>query len=72
MSKIIFICFSYISVTVYCQGQKCVELYLHSPNTPAWRGAQLKQVVMSYILHVICVLYDELFLRKLMFILSFV
>jgi hypothetical protein len=21
----------------------CVELYLHSPNTPSWRGAQLKQ-----------------------------
>jgi hypothetical protein len=20
----------------------CVELYLHSPNTPSWRGAQLK------------------------------
>jgi len=20
-----------------------VELYLHSPNTPSWRGAQLKQ-----------------------------
>jgi hypothetical protein len=22
--------------------KKCVELYLHSPNTPPWRGAQLK------------------------------
>jgi hypothetical protein len=22
--------------------KECVELYLHSPNTPAWRGAQLK------------------------------
>jgi hypothetical protein len=21
----------------------CVELYLHSPNTPSWRGAQLKK-----------------------------
>jgi hypothetical protein len=21
---------------------ECVELYLHSPNTPSWRGAQLK------------------------------
>jgi len=22
--------------------KKCVELYLHSPNMPSWRGAQLK------------------------------
>jgi hypothetical protein len=22
--------------------KECVELYLHSPNTPTWRGAQLK------------------------------
>jgi hypothetical protein len=22
--------------------KECVELYLHSPNTPSWRGAQLK------------------------------
>jgi hypothetical protein len=22
--------------------KKCVELYLHSPNTPPWRGAHLK------------------------------
>jgi hypothetical protein len=21
--------------------KECVELYLHSPNTPSWRGAQL-------------------------------
>jgi hypothetical protein len=24
-------------------GQEYVELYLHSPNTPSWRGAQLKR-----------------------------
>jgi hypothetical protein len=24
--------------------KECVELYLHSPNTPSWRGAQLKKV----------------------------
>jgi hypothetical protein len=24
-------------------SQECVELYLHSPNTPSWRGAQLQQ-----------------------------
>jgi len=23
--------------------KKCVELCLYSPNTPSWRGAQLKQ-----------------------------
>jgi hypothetical protein len=23
--------------------KECVELYLHSPNTPSWHGAQLKQ-----------------------------
>jgi len=22
--------------------KECVELYLHSPNTPSWRGVQLK------------------------------
>jgi hypothetical protein len=22
--------------------KECVALYLHSPNTPSWRGAQLK------------------------------
>jgi hypothetical protein len=23
--------------------KECVELYLHSPNTPSWRGAELKK-----------------------------
>jgi hypothetical protein len=23
--------------------KECVELYLHSPNTPSWHGAQLKK-----------------------------
>jgi hypothetical protein len=23
--------------------KKCVELYLHFPNTPSWRGAQFKK-----------------------------
>jgi hypothetical protein len=27
---------------IYCRGQDCVELYLHSPNTSSLRGAQLK------------------------------
>jgi len=26
----------------WCRGQECVELYLYTPNTPSWRGAQLK------------------------------
>jgi hypothetical protein len=25
------------------EDKGCVELYLHSPNTPSWRGAQLKE-----------------------------
>jgi hypothetical protein len=25
--------------SIYCRGQECVELYIHSPNTPSWRGA---------------------------------
>jgi hypothetical protein len=29
--------------SIYCQDQECVELYLHSPNTPSWRGTQLKK-----------------------------
>jgi hypothetical protein len=28
--------------SIYCRGQECVELYLHSHNTPSWRGAPLK------------------------------
>jgi hypothetical protein len=29
--------------SIQCRGQECVELYLHSPNTPSWRDAQLNQ-----------------------------
>jgi len=28
--------------SIYCQDQERVELYIHTPNTPSWRGAQLK------------------------------
>jgi len=28
---------------IYCRGQESIDLYLHSPNTPSWRGAQLKK-----------------------------
>jgi hypothetical protein len=28
--------------SIYCRGQECVELYLHSLNTSSWCGAQLK------------------------------
>jgi hypothetical protein len=29
--------------------KECMELYLHSPNTPSWRGAQLKHRVVVII-----------------------
>jgi len=29
--------------SVQCRVQECMELYFHSPNTPSWRGAQLKE-----------------------------
>jgi len=29
--------------SIYCPVQECVELYLHSPNSPSWRGDQLKK-----------------------------
>jgi hypothetical protein len=29
--------------------KECVELYNHSPNTPAWRGAQLKAQGQLYL-----------------------
>jgi len=25
------------------ENQECMELHLHSPNTPPWRGAQSKK-----------------------------
>jgi hypothetical protein len=28
--------------SIKCRGPECMEIYLHSPNTPSWRGAQLK------------------------------
>jgi hypothetical protein len=28
--------------SIYCRGQECVELYLHSGSMPSWRGVQLK------------------------------
>jgi hypothetical protein len=30
--------------------EECVELYLHYPNTPSWRGAQLKAQGQIYLL----------------------
>jgi hypothetical protein len=29
--------------TILCRGKESVELYLHSPNTPSWCGAQLRK-----------------------------
>jgi hypothetical protein len=28
--------------SIYCRSQECVELYLHSPDTPSWNCARLK------------------------------
>jgi hypothetical protein len=28
--------------SIQCQGQECVDLYIHSRSTPLWRAAQLK------------------------------
>jgi hypothetical protein len=41
-------CTKCLTVNIYifaytCQGQECVELYLHSPNMPSWHGAQFKK-----------------------------
>jgi hypothetical protein len=29
--------------STYFRGHECVDIYLHSPNTTSWRGAQLKK-----------------------------
>jgi hypothetical protein len=37
--------------------KECVELYFHSPNTPSWRGAQLKHrdnFTFTFYLHKYC------------------
>jgi len=31
------------------RGKRMCELYLHSPNTPSWRGAQLKAHGQPYL-----------------------
>jgi hypothetical protein len=33
---------AYHSLPFSAEVKECVELYLHSPNMPAWHGAQLK------------------------------
>jgi hypothetical protein len=33
---------AYYSSSSNAEVKECVELYLHSPNKPSWRGAQLK------------------------------
>jgi hypothetical protein len=40
--------------------KECVELYLHSPNTPLWHGAQLKHRDNF----TFCVLYNEIALSE--------
>jgi len=29
-------------ISIYSRGQEWVDIYLHYPNTPSWRCAQLK------------------------------
>jgi hypothetical protein len=39
--------------------KECVELYLHSPNTPSWRGAQLKhRDTLPYLYLYVGLLFD--------------
>jgi hypothetical protein len=40
--------------------KECVELYLHSPNTPSWRGAELKRsagTTLPLLLHLHHIIY---------------
>jgi hypothetical protein len=37
---------------------ECVELYLHSPNTPSWHGAQLKKAQGQLYLYLIFCKYS--------------
>jgi hypothetical protein len=37
--------------------KECVELYLHSPSTPSWRGAQLKHRDNFTFTFYLCLLY---------------
>jgi hypothetical protein len=34
-----------MTFTTHLRGQECVELYLYSPNTLSWSGAQLRKAV---------------------------
>jgi hypothetical protein len=33
--------------------KECVELYIHSPNTPSWHGAQLKKTQGQFELYLL-------------------
>jgi hypothetical protein len=58
--------------SILCRGQECVELYLHSPNTPSWRGSQLKHrdnftftYLLTYLLTPWCsTLFEKLIVTK--------
>jgi hypothetical protein len=39
-----------------------MELYLHSPNTPSWRGAQLKHRANFIFILIICVASQRAFI----------
>jgi hypothetical protein len=57
------------------RGQECVELYLHSPSTPLWRGVQLKAQGQLYLYLIIIIIiyyyyyYYYYVFRPLLFIL---
>jgi hypothetical protein len=43
---------------VWCWGQECMELCLHSANTPSWRGAQLKRSALTTLPLLFTMIFD--------------
>jgi hypothetical protein len=39
--------------------KECVELYLHTPNTPSWRGAQFKKKAQGQLYHYLLSLFHR-------------
>jgi len=40
--------------------KECLELCIHSPNTPSWHGAQLKKRTINFTLPYLTLLYFTL------------
>jgi hypothetical protein len=34
---------SWLLTSIQYRGQECVALYIHSPDTPSWRGVQVRK-----------------------------